>query len=119
MESLITPPVLESLIEFLDIAKRDPKAEVECKLLSGKIQVKDVADRILKSIESVSIGQPTEENRVTISYPDSNRVSIVGSQNIQKLCVSNSFKGIPLFVERKKRYFEGRSEEHTSELQSH
>lgn len=107
MESLITPPVLDSLIEFLDISKRDSKAEVECKLLSGKIQVKDVADRIMKAVESISIGQPVEENRVTLSYPDSNRVSIVGPQNIQKLCVSNSFRGIPLNVERKKRYFEG------------
>jgi len=107
MESLITPQVLESLVEFLDIAKRDPKAEVECKLLSGKIQVKDVADRILKSVESISIGKPAEENRVTISYPDSNRVSIIGPQNIQKLCVSNSFRGIPLTVERKQRYYDG------------
>ena len=107
MESLITPQVLESLIEFLDIAKRDSKAELECKLLSGKIQLKDIADRILKSIESISIGKPTEENRVTLSYPDSNRVTIIGPQNIQKLCVTNSFRGIPLTVERKKRYFEG------------
>jgi len=107
MESLITPPVLESLSEFLDIAKRDPKAEVECKLLSGKIQLKDVSDRILKAIESVSAGLPVEESRMTLSYPDSSRVSIVGPQNIQKLCVTNSFKGVPLNVERKKRYFEG------------
>ena len=106
MESLITPQVLESLVEFLDIAKRDQKAEIECKLLSGKIQVKDVADRILKSIESISIGKPVEENRVTVSYPDATRVTIIGAQNIQKLCVSNSFRGIPLDVERKQRYFQ-------------
>lgn len=104
MESLITPQVLESLIEFLDTAKRDPKAEVECKLLSGKIQVKDVADRILNSIDSISVGKPVEENRVTFSYPDSNRVTIIGPQNIQKLCISNSFRGIPLNVEKKQGY---------------
>jgi ribA/ribD-fused uncharacterized protein len=107
MESLITPQVLDSLSEFLDIAKRDPKAEVECKLLPGKIQVKDVADRIVTAIETLCVGSPTEENRMTLSYPDSSRVSIVGAQHIQKLCVSNSFKGIPLNVERKQKYFEG------------
>ena len=107
MESMITPQVLDSLAEFLDIAKRDPKAEVECKLLSGKIQVKDVADRIHSAIESVSIGIPSEETRMTLSYPDTSRVSIIGAPAIQKLCISNSFKGIPLSVERKQRYYDG------------
>ena len=107
MESMITPQVLDSLAEFLDIAKRDPKAEVECKLLSGKIQVKDVADRIHSAIESVSVGIPSEETRMTLSYPDTSRVSIIGAPAIQKLCITNSFKGIPLSVERKQRYYDG------------
>ena len=45
MESIITKPVIVGLTQFIDIAKKDHKAEFECKLLCGKIQTKDVADR--------------------------------------------------------------------------
>ena len=110
MEAIITTQVVNELSSFIDISKKDPKAEVECKLLSGKIQTKDTADRILKEIESLSIGSQTEEHRITICYPDGNRVVIDGSQNIHTLCVSNSFKGIPLKVEKKVKYFDGKKD---------
>ena len=46
MDNIVTTQVLDDIKSFVDIAKKDPKAELECKLLSGKIQTKDVADRI-------------------------------------------------------------------------
>jgi ribA/ribD-fused uncharacterized protein len=106
MDNIVTTQVFDDLASFVDIAKKDPKAEVECKLLSGKIQTKDVADRILKSIQTLSIGAQTEEHRLSIAYADGSRVIVNGPQNIHKLCVNNSFKEIPLEVERKQRYFE-------------
>ena len=106
MDNIVTTQVIDDLVSFVDIAKKDPKAEFECKLLLGKIQTKDTADRILKAIQTLSVGAQTEEHRLSISYPDSNRVVINGTQNIHKLCIQNSFKEIPLEVERKQRYFE-------------
>jgi len=106
MDNIVTTQVGDEIISFLDIAKKDPKAEVECKLLSGKIQTKDVADRILASIQTLVIGAQTEEQRLSITYADGTRVNIVGPQNIQKLCIQNSFKEIPLEVEKKQKYFE-------------
>lgn len=97
---------MEVLTEFVDIAKRDVKAEFECKILSGKIQVKDVAERLLRAIETLTTGTHTEENRLTLSYPDSTRVSVVGPQNIQKVCSTNSFRDVKLVVEKKQRYFQ-------------
>lgn len=107
MDSIVTTQVLDEVISFVDIAKKDPKAELECKLLSGKIQTKDVADRILKSIQTLAVGLQTEEHRLSIAYADGNRVIIKEAGNIHKLCVNNSFKEIPLEVERKQKYFEG------------
>lgn len=110
MESIITSQDLVELSGFIQIAKKDPKAELECKLLSGKIQTKDVADRILKAVQSLSVGAEVEEQRLTIAYSDGNRVVVADSQNILKLCVSNSFKGIPLNVEKKTKYFDGKKD---------
>lgn len=107
MESIITKPVIVGLTQFIDIAKKDPKAEFECKLLCGKIQTKDVADRLLNTIQNLSIGSTTEEHRLTFCYADSTRVNIYGPQNIFKLVSSNTFRGIPLDVERKQRYYDG------------
>lgn len=107
MEAIVTTETIVGLTEFIKIAKQDPKAEVECKLLSGKIQTKDVADRILNSILTLSVGLQTEEHRLSISYPDSTRVVIYEPQNIHKLCLNNTFKEVPLTVEKKSRYFEG------------
>ena len=107
MESIITKPVIVGLTQFIDTAKKDPKAEFECKLLCGKIQTKDIADRLLQTIQTLSIGSMTEEHRLTFSYPDSTRVHVYGPQNIFKLVSSNSFRGMPVDVERKQRYYEG------------
>lgn len=106
METIVTTQVLDELSTFIDISKKDPKAEVECKLLAGKIQTKDIADRILKSIQSIAIGAVEEEHRLTIAYSDGTRVLVDGVQNIHKLVSTNSFKEIPLIVQRKNRYFE-------------
>ena len=102
--------VIENLAEFIKTAKKDPKAEFECKLLAGKIRLKNEADRIINAISTLSIGAVNEENRLTISYPDSTRVTVNGAQNIQKICVSNSFRGIELNVEKKDRYFAGKND---------
>ena len=110
MESIVTTQVADQLSEFINLAKKDPKAEVECKLLSGKIQTKDVADRIMKEIMTLSIGVQTEEHRLSISYTDGNRVVIDGVRNIQKLCVTNAFKEIPLEVQKKIKYFDGQKD---------
>jgi ribA/ribD-fused uncharacterized protein len=107
MDNIVTTQVFDELISFIDIAKKDPKAEVECKLLSGKIQTKDVADRMIAAIQTLAIGAQTEHQRLSIAYSDGNRVVINGPQNIQKLCIQNSFKEIPLEVETKQKYFEG------------
>lgn len=104
----ITPQHRKELEEFLKIAKSDPKAEVECKLLSGKIQTKDVLDRILKAVQTLSIGPPKESQYLTVSYPDRTRVVIDGIHPIHKVCTNNSFREIPLNVERKEPYYDGK-----------
>ena len=106
MESIITPAVRQSLTELINISKKDPKAEVECKLLSDKIQTKDVAERLLKTIQTLSIGSNTEDHRLTFSYSDNTRVSVVGPQNVFKICSQNTFREVPLSVEKKQKYFE-------------
>lgn len=106
MEAFITPQVVEGLSEFINISKKDPHAEVECKLLAGRIQTKDIADRILSAIKTVSTGTETIEHRLSFSYKDAVRVSVLTPQNIQKLLVTNSFREVPLTVEKKQRYFE-------------
>jgi ribA/ribD-fused uncharacterized protein len=110
MEGIVTMSVIENIAEFIKTAKKDPKAEFECKLLAGKIRLKNEADRIINAISTLSIGAVNEENRLTISYPDSTRVTVNGAQNIQKICVSNSFRGIELNVEKKDRYFAGKND---------
>jgi len=104
----ITPQHRKALEEFLKIAKSDPKAEVECKLLSGKIQTKDVLDRILKTVQTLSVGPPKESQYLTVSYPDRTRVVIDGIHPIHKVCTNNSFREIPLTVERKEPYYDGK-----------
>jgi ribA/ribD-fused uncharacterized protein len=106
MEALISPQDINSLSEFIDISKKDPKAEVECKLLAKRIVTKDVADRMLETIKTLSIGAPTEENRMILSFPDNIRVNVVTPQLIHKVCVQGSFKEVPVLVERKQPYFE-------------
>jgi len=107
MDNIVTTQVLDELSSLVNIAKKDPKVELECKLLHGKIQTKDVAERILHSLRMLSVGSQKEEHRLTIGYSDKTRVVVQDVSNIHKLCLQNSFKEIPLDVERKEPYFEG------------
>ena len=89
---------------LFDVAKSDKKAELECTLLSGSIQTKNVADRILEAVRSLSTGTFTETSLLRVSYPDDIRVEIESPHLIQKVCATNSFKGVPLEVQKKSLY---------------
>lgn len=89
---------------LFDVAKSDKKAELECTLLSGLIQTKNVADRILDAVRSLSTGNFTETSLLRVSYPDDIRVEIETPHLIQKVCATNSFKGVPLEVQKKSLY---------------
>lgn len=106
MEAVITPSVRREIQEFIEIASKNEKAELEIKVLAGQLQTKDEADRIVKAIEEMTTGGFTEEHRATFSYADGLRVSVVGPETILKVCSTNSFRGVPLNVERKRRFFD-------------
>lgn len=89
---------------FIDIAKKDKKAELEISVLPGIIQTKDTADRILSAIKTVSLGPPTETSLLRITYPDNIRVEVETPQQIQRVCTTASFKGVPVLVQRKTFY---------------
>jgi ribA/ribD-fused uncharacterized protein len=105
METLIPSSVQKDIEELVGIAAKDKKAELEIKVLGGQIQTKDTADRIVKAIESISLGGPVDEHRATFAYADGLRVSVFEPENILKVCSTSSFRGVPLTVERKRRYF--------------
>ena len=104
----LSPQNLSVLEGFLTVAKGDPKAEVECKLLSGSIQTKDVVDRLLTAIQTIAIGPPTEDQYLTVSYPGNTRVVVNGVHTIHKVCLNNSFREIPVDVQRKEQYYDGK-----------
>lgn len=106
MEAFVTPEVIQEIAEFIEVSKKDPKAELECKLLSNRIQTKDVADRVLKAIQGMAIGGVIDETRLTLSYQDNVRVNVVSPPHVHKVCVQGSFKDVPLIVEIKKPYYE-------------
>jgi ribA/ribD-fused uncharacterized protein len=106
MEAFVTPEVIQEIAEFIEVSKKDPKAELECKLLSNRIQTKDVADRVLKAIQGMAIGGVVDETRLTLSYQDNVRVNVVSPPHVHKVCVQGSFKDVPLVVEIKKPYYE-------------
>ena len=93
------------IAEFINISNTDPRAEFEARVLAGRIQTRDVAERILSAIKTIA-AESTEESRLTCIYPQDIRVHVLGAANIHKVCVTKSFKDIPLDVERKTRYFE-------------
>ena len=103
---------MEALIPMSDVTAmvstsiKDPKAELEVKLMIGQIQTKDVADRIVKAIETLTHTGCTEEHRATFSYADGKRVVVYTPENIHKVCTTNSFRGVPLEVERKRKYYD-------------
>ena len=106
MDTLLPTTALASLKEFVALVKKDKHAELECKILPNQIHTKDVADRISDSLQLYSRGAPVHEHRATFSYSDGLRVVVIGAENILKVCTTGSFRGIPLHVERKRRYFE-------------
>jgi ribA/ribD-fused uncharacterized protein len=89
---------------FIDIAKKDKKSEFECSVLPGIIQTKDTADRILEAIKTISLGPPKETTLLRVFYPDNIRVEVESPQQIQRVCSTSSFKGVPLIVQRKTQY---------------
>lgn len=106
MESLLPPAVKADLAEMVRVAVSDKRAELELKVLSGQLQTKDMADRIVKAIEDMTTGGFVVTNRATFTYPDGLRVSVTGVETIYKLASTTSFRGLPLEVERKRRYFD-------------
>ena len=106
MESLLSSSARGDL-DYLATFVKNTNAELECKVLSGQIQTKDIADRIIKTIEGFSATTATEAVHATFSYPDGVRVIARGAENIHKICTTNSFKGSQVRVERKTRYFGG------------
>jgi ribA/ribD-fused uncharacterized protein len=106
MDTLLPPTTLANLKEFTDLLKKDKHAELECKLLANQIHTKDVADRISDSLQLYSRGAPVHEHRATFCYSDGLRVVVSGAENILKVCSTGSFRGVPINVERKRRYFD-------------
>lgn len=106
MEMLLPKPVHSALLDLASFVAKDPHAELECKVLAGQIHTKDVSDRIVKAIETMSTGAVVEEHRATFSYADGLRVVVVGAENIHKVCTTGAFRGVPLAVETKRRYFD-------------
>jgi len=106
MDTLLSDTALANLKEFADLLKKDKHAELECKLLANQIHTKDVADRISDSLQLYSRGEPVHEHRATFCYSDGLRAVVVGAENILKVCSTGSFRGVPLNVERKRRYFD-------------
>jgi ribA/ribD-fused uncharacterized protein len=98
--------VVRDLREFVDIANGDDRAELEAKVLPGRIRTRDVADRIRSAIEKLTVGKPVEEHRLTYTFKDGTRVNVLGPDNIHRVCVTQSFSKIPVLVERKVRYFQ-------------
>lgn len=106
MEALISTQILRDMDEMISVAQKDPTAELEIKLLAGQLQTKDMSDRIVSAIGRLTVGDPVDSHRATFSYPDGLRVTVDGPDNIYNVCTTASFRGIPLLVERKRRYFE-------------
>jgi ribA/ribD-fused uncharacterized protein len=96
----------KNLLEYATFVKKDTHAELECKILANKIQTKDIADRITTALASNSRGAPVDEHRALFCYPDGLRVVVSGPENIHKVCTTGSFRGVPLIVERKRKYFD-------------
>ena len=106
MESLLSSSERGDL-EYLATFVKNANAELECKVLAGQIQTKDVADRIIKTIDGFSAGPSVEAQHATFTFSDGLRVVVRGPENIQKVFTTNSFRGTPVRVERKTRYFGG------------
>ena len=97
---------LSDVGEFITYANSDKNAEFEAKILAGRIQTRDVADRVLKAVRSLSNDEPVRECRLTYTFEDNTRVHVIGATNVHRVCATESFSGVPVDVERKLRYFD-------------
>ena len=93
------------LAKFIELSNKDQRAEFEAKVLAGRIQTRDVAERIINAIKTIA-PEVTEEQRLTVIYPDNIRVHVLGAKYIHHVCKTKSFASIPVEVERKTKYFE-------------
>ena len=98
--------LLGDISEFITYANADKQAEFEAKVLAGRIQTRDVAERVLKAIRGIASDEPIRETRLTYTFDDSTRVHVIGAPNVHRVCSTESFAGIPVDVERKLRYFD-------------
>ena len=98
--------LLGDISEFITYANTDRQAEFEAKVLAGRIQTRDVAERILKAIRGIASDEPVRETRLTYTFDDSTRVHVIGAVNVHRVCSTESFAGVPVDVERKLRYFD-------------
>jgi ribA/ribD-fused uncharacterized protein len=107
METLISASIRADITKMVAIAATDPKAELEVKVLTGQLRTKDEVDRLTATIEDLTAGGFTEEHRATFTYSgDGLRVAVTTPETIYKLCTTGSFRGLPLTVERKRKYFD-------------
>jgi ribA/ribD-fused uncharacterized protein len=106
MDSLLPLDAQKQLREYAMFVKKDKHAELECKVLANKIHTKDVVDRIVKAIVSNARGTATDKHYATFRYVDGLRVVVSGQDNVLKVATTGSFRGVPLDVERKRKYFE-------------
>jgi ribA/ribD-fused uncharacterized protein len=111
MESLLPAATREAITKLVKLSTMDAKAELEVKVLAGQIQTKDEADRILETLSDLTTGGYTEEHRATFTYSDGLRVNVSSPESILKVCSTGSFRGVPLTVERKRRYSEKTGEQ--------
>ena len=115
MESLLPAATRTSLEEYASFVRRDKHAELECKVLTGQIHTKDVADRMVKTIQELSTGAVIDQHYATFSYSDGTRVTVPTPESIHKVCTTNSFRGVPLSVDRKRKYFDVVTATHSSD----
>jgi len=103
MEDIINPSVIAGIKNFIELAQKDPKVEFECKLLSGKLTTKDVIDRIILASAENSVGAVSTSDYINFQFGDS-RVTVTGSENINKVVKTRTFTKIPLNVQKKVSY---------------
>jgi ribA/ribD-fused uncharacterized protein len=103
MEDIINPSIIAGVKRFIELSQKDPKAEFECKLLSGKIITKDIVDRIINVSSENSVGAVMVSDYITFNFDD-NRVIVKTPENINKVIKSRSFSKIPLTVQKKIPY---------------
>ena len=82
METLLSTRMQDDLTEMIRLAATDPKAELESKVLAGRIRTKDEADRIVKAIQTLSSSGASEEHRATFTYSDGLRVVVTTPETI-------------------------------------